>query len=291
MTTWINGSTNIEESECLMNHVFKVEDCFSHDILTVAKESYEANGYCVVDNVYPSTELDVMAAFFEDFKIQGHKAFGDYIGTDDDLADNHVVDFDDIDPSKELLRAMHPHRFSSQVKQWYLYPRVAQVLSFLFECPALAAQTMYYYKPPQSVGQGMHQDNFFLLAKPATCIAAWTPLDDTDQENGCLKVVRGSHQEEILCPPSEGSILGMVPSDIIPICMERGQTLFFSGQLIHGSEPNHSHTRSRRTFIAHYVDNMTENLAKFYHPVLDMQGQVVNHVAVDQNGGPCQDVR
>ena len=171
-----------------MNHVFKIEDCVGHEVLTAVKESYETNGYCVVDNVYPSTELDVMEAFFEDFKIQGHKAFGDYIGTDDDLADNHVVDFDDIDPSKELLRAMHPHRFSSQVKQWYLYPRIAQVLNFLFECPgiaqvlnflfecpALAAQTMYYYKPPQSVGQGMHQDNFFLLAKPATCIAAWTP--------------------------------------------------------------------------------------------------------------------
>ena len=83
-----------------MNHVFKVEDCFSHDILTVAKESYEANGYCVVDNVYPSTELDVMEAFFEDFKTQGHKAFGNYIGTDDDLADNHVVDLTILTPQK-----------------------------------------------------------------------------------------------------------------------------------------------------------------------------------------------
>ena len=179
---------------------------------------------------------------------------------------------------------------------WYLHPRIAQVLAFLLGRPALAAQTMYYYKPPQSVGQGMHQDNFFLLSKPATCIATWTPLDDTDQENGCLEVVQGSHREEILCPPSKGgkktSILDMVRKlNVLPICMKRGQTLFFSGQLVYGSEPNQSHTRSRRTFIGHYVDNMTENLAKFYHPVLDMQGQVVSHVAVDQSGGPCQDVK
>tara|TARA_B100001105_G_C22384552_1_gene441226 strand:+ start:120 stop:956 length:837 start_codon:yes stop_codon:yes gene_type:complete len=278
-----------------MTHSLKA-DCVGHDVLTVAKESYETEGYCIVDNVYPPTELDVMDTFFEDFKTQGHKAFGDHIGTDDGLADNHTVGFDDIDPSKELLRAIHPHRFSPQVKQWYLHPRIAQVLTFLLERPALVAQTMYYYKPPQSVGQGMHQDNFFLLSKPATCIATWTPLDDTDQENGCLKVVQGSHREEILCPPTKGdkknSILDMVREpNIIPICMKRGQTLFFSGQLIHGSEPNYSHTRSRRTFIGHYVDNMTENLAKFYHPVLDMQGQVVSHVAIDQNGGPCQEVK
>jgi len=276
-----------------MNHSLKA-DRVGHGVLTAAKESYEAEGYCVVDNVYPPAELNVMETFFEDFKVQDYKAFGDYIGTDNGLADNHTVKFDDIDPSKELLRAMHPHRFSSQVKQWYLHPRIAQVLAFLLECPALAAQTMYYYKPPQSVGQGMHQDNFFLLSEPATCIATWTPLDDTDEENGCLKVVQGSHREEILCPPTKEdkktSILDMVQkSNIVPICMKRGQTLFFSGQLIHGSEPNHSHTRSRRTFIGHYVDNMTENLARFYHPVLDMQGNVVRHVAVDQSGGPCQD--
>ena len=48
----------------------------------------------------------------------------------------------------------------------------------------------------------MHQDNFFLLAEPATCIAAWTPLDDTDEENGCLRVVPGSHREPIICPPT-----------------------------------------------------------------------------------------
>jgi ectoine hydroxylase-related dioxygenase (phytanoyl-CoA dioxygenase family) len=278
-----------------MTHSLKA-DCVGHDVLTVAKESYETEGYCIVDNAYPPTELDVMDTFFEDFKTQGHKAFGDHIGTDDGLADNHTVG-NNIDPSKELLRAIHPHHFSPQVKQWYLHPRIAQVLTFLLERPALAAQTMYYYyKPPQSVGQGMHQDNFFLLSKPATCIATWTPLDDTDQENGCLKIVQGSHREEILCPPTKGdkknSILDMVREpNIIPICMKRGQTLFFSGQLIHGSEPNYSHTRSRRTFIGHYVDNMTENIAKFYHPVLDMQGQVVSHVAIDQNGGPCQEVK
>jgi hypothetical protein len=37
---------------------------------------------------------------------------------------------------------------------------------------AYAAQSMYYYKPPGAKGQGMHQDNFYLLASPATCIAA-----------------------------------------------------------------------------------------------------------------------
>jgi len=256
------------------------------------RESYEQEGYCLVDNVYSVAELDEMESVFEDFKNQEHKTFGNAISTDEGWEENYTFRFDDIDPSKELLRAMHPHRFSRQVKQWYLHPRIGLILAALLGCSALGAQTMYYYKPPQSVGQGMHQDNFYLLSKPATCTAAWTPIDDTDEENGCLKVVRGSQRTEILCPPKEGQenpIAEMVKkSEVIPICMKRGQTLFFNGQLIHGSGPNKSLTRSRRTFIGHYVDSMTEQLAKFYHPILDMEGNTISDVLVDQSGGPCQ---
>ena len=256
------------------------------------RESYEQEGYCLVANVYSVTELDEMESFFEDFKNQEHKAFGNAISTDEGWKENYTFRFDDIDPSKELLRAMHPHRFSRQVQRWYLHPRIGLILAALLGCPALGAQTMYYYKPPQSVGQGMHQDNFYLLSKPATCIAAWTPIDDTDEENGCLRVVRGSQRTEILCPPKEGQanpIAEMVEkSKVIPIRMQRGQTLFFNGQLIHGSEPNKSLTRSRRTFIGHYVDSMTEQLAKFYHPILDMEGNTISDILVDQSGGPCQ---
>ena len=256
------------------------------------RKSYVQEGYCMVDNVYSVKELDEIESLFDDFKSKGHKAFGNPSGTDKSWGEFDIFGFDDIDPSKELLRAMHPHRFIPQVRQWFLHPRIGQILEALLGCSALGAQTMYYYKPPQSVGQGMHQDNFFLMSKPSTCIGTWTPIDDADEETGCLRVVRGSHKEEILCPPNEGQknpIDNIVAnSEIVSIPMLRGQTMFFSGQLIHGSEPNNSLTRNRRTFNCHYIDSLTEKLAKFYHPSLDMEGNVVDHITVDQSGGPCQ---
>ena len=54
-----------------MNHSLKA-DRVGHGVLTAAKESYEAEGYCVVDNVYPPAELNVMETFFEDFKVQDY---------------------------------------------------------------------------------------------------------------------------------------------------------------------------------------------------------------------------
>ena len=75
----------------------------------------------------------------------------------------------------------------------------------------------------------------------------------------------------------------------VPVEVPRGSTMFFGGNLIHGSGPNRTKDHSRRTFIGHYVDAATETLARFYHPVLDMQGTVVSNVHAATGGGPCGD--
>lgn len=75
----------------------------------------------------------------------------------------------------------------------------------------------------------------------------------------------------------------------IPVPVKRGQTLFFDGNIIHGSGPNRTSDRSRRTFIAHYVNAATEQLGRHYHPVVNMQQEVVSHIAIHQGGGPCGD--
>ena len=255
--------------------------------LNERKAQFDSQGYCTVANLFTSEELGEIEDFFEVYRTTGGKAF------DKDSS------YDEIDPSQRQLRAMQPHRYSRKVKEWFLNPRVAAVLEHLLGRPALGAQTMYYYKPPGARGQGMHQDNFYLLAQPATCIAAWTPIDDADEENGCLWVVPGSQDGEIYCPEKKGekwlsygdSHITRFPRDTkpIPVPVKRGETLFFGGHLIHGSGPNRSKTRSRRTFIGHYVDDASTEVSRFYHPILDMQGNVASHVEVTTGGGPCGD--
>jgi len=73
----------------------------------------------------------------------------------------------------------------------------------------------------------------------------------------------------------------------VPILVPRGHTVFFSGNLIHGSGPNRSQTRFRRNFIGHYIDGASEQVSRFYHPVLDMQGEPVDAVKMYEGGGPC----
>lgn len=258
------------------------------------KEFFAENGYCVVSGLFSLEEVDRIEAFFEDFKRNGEKIYDSGVG---DVSYVPTVSYEEVDPTKAQLRAIHPHRRSETVKQWLLNPNVAAVLEELFGRPPLAALTMYYFKPPGGKGQGMHQDNFYLMAKPATCIAAWTAIDAADVDNGCLWVVPGSHRGDILCPEKDGE-KWMNYSDThitkfprgqkpVPVPVPRGSTMFFHGNLIHGSGPNRTKDRSRRTFISHYIDNASVQVSRYYHPILNMAGEVVSNIAEVNGGGPC----
>lgn len=257
-------------------------------ISDTAVRQFREQGFCVVEGLFGQSEVDEMEAFFEDYKLRGGKVY------------DGGLEFHEVDPTKNQLRAMHPHRYSRKAMEWFLHPRVADVLEVLLESPAIGAQTMYYFKPPGAKGQGMHQDNFYLLSAPATCIAAWTAVDAADEENGCLWVAPGSHRKEIYCLNGSqaekwfdygDSHISPFPREFkpVPVPVPRGSTLFFGGNLVHGSGPNRTKDRSRRTFIGHYVDSASEKVAKFYHPLINMQGEVVSRVEPVVGGGPCGD--
>lgn len=260
----------------------------SSGLLTPAQlQQFAEDGYCVVDGIFSSAEITAIQSFFEEYKNIGTAVFDD------------GARFEEIDPAKRQVRAMHPHRHSQQVLQWALKPALLSALAELFGRAPLLAQTMYYFKPPGAKGQGMHQDNFYLLAAPAVCIAAWTAIDSAAVDNGCLYVAPGSQRKGILCP-AEGAEAWMsygdshikpFPRDVrpVPVTVPRGSTMFFSGKLIHGSGPNRTKDRSRRTFIGHYVDEASEQIAQFYHPVLNARGEPVTNLRMPEGGGPCGD--
>jgi ectoine hydroxylase-related dioxygenase (phytanoyl-CoA dioxygenase family) len=250
------------------------------------QRQFEELGYCVVDGLFELNEITAIELFFEGFKTDGSAVF-----------DGHMK-FEEIDPTQRQLRAMNPHRCSRRVKEWGLNRRVLGVTAILLGRSPLLAQTMYYFKPPGARGQGMHQDNFYLLAAPATCIAAWTAIDDATVENGCMQVVPGSHRRDILCP-AEGAVwmnygdshIKPFPRDArpVPIEVSRGSTMFFGGNLIHGSGPNRTSSLSRRAFVSHYISEVSEQVARSYHPVLNSEGEIVHELRVPDGGGPCGD--
>ena len=198
------------------------------------------------------------------------------------------------DPLRRYPRMMQMHRWDPVSLEWLLDARICDRLLAVLGRQPFAVQTMCYFKPPGSRGQALHQDNFFLRASPGTCVAAWLALDRADEANGCLLVVPGSHRWPILCTTAADTaqsftdITVPLPSGTRPrpVPMEPGDVLFFNGSLVHGSNPNHTASRFRRSLIGHYIQAEARQVAGYYHPALAMDGTQLR-LGVSEDGGRC----
>lgn len=187
-----------------------------------------------------------------------------------------------------------PHRWDQPSLRWLLDQRIAQALQELLGLEAYAVQSMIYFKPPQARGQALHQDQYYLRVQPGTCIAAWMALDRCDEENGSLSVVPGSQNWPLLCTTKADTnqsftdITVPIPEGtaVVPMILEPGDVLFFNGQVVHGSGPNVSQDRFRRSMIGHYVAGDAKEIWKWYHPALRMDGTEIG-LEVSQRGGTC----
>ncbi|MET7572815.1 phytanoyl-CoA dioxygenase family protein [Streptomyces sp. NPDC005492] len=177
------------------------------------------------------------------------------------------------DPLRTHPRVMHPHEINPLALRFLLDPRLRSVLETLLGEAVLAAQSMFYFKPPGARGQALHQDNFYLRAEPGTCVAAWRDgLFCPEEADAGVSFARE------YVPPPPG--LSAVPVDMAP-----GDVLFFNGSLVHGSQPNRSAVRFRRSFIGHYVGRSAERVGRFYRTI-SMSGERVA-LAESAGAGPC----
>lgn len=246
-------------------------------------EQFQTEGYVIVPQLFSSEEVETVKIHFMNLNRQGHGFKGD---------DRTLLG--DDDPLKAFPRIVHPHRFDELSLEWLLDNRLRDWTTTLLGKEPYAAQTMFYFKPPSARGQALHQDQRPLAVHPGVCLAAWMAVDDCDEENGCLQLVPRTQNLPELCMIdadlsqsfSEKTVpipAGTTPK---PMIMQAGDVLFFNGQVIHGSYPNRSQDRFRRSLIGHYIVGEAEKVAEFYHPVLTFDGKEVV-LESSETGGPC----
>ncbi len=277
-----------------------------------ARDQYATYGTTLVPQLLSPSEV---AELREVFTTHADNA------TESSLRDVPKVLANDFDPLKKYPRFMHPHRHPSLppgrlARQLFMDQRLLQVVENLIG-PAYGAQSMFYFKPAGARGQALHQDNWFLQAHPETCLAAWVAVDDSDEENGGLSIIPGSHRNDVLChgdsdlTVSFSPVMVKIPDGVdvdaegmkLQTRMRAGDVLFFHGSLIHGSVPNTSADRFRRvsrqcpsdnnldclppqSLIYHYIPQASMEVAKAYQPLVSLTSDE-NRIPESQKGGPC----
>lgn len=249
-------------------------------------EAYRRNGALQITGLLDADEIATVAQSFTTVMATG--------------AEGRDVDgLPEDDPLKAWPRMIQPHREDADhgrlARRWMLAERVMGRVRDVVG-PVWAAQSMFYFKPPGARGQAMHQDNLFLQSHPETCVAAWIAVDDCGIENGALAVVPGTHRFDIVCPEkaditeSFTDKMVTVPAGLTPVQTEMaaGDCLIFHGSLVHGSQPNTTADRFRRSLIFHYIPEGSREVAGGYQPLLDADGAEVR-IEQSELGGLCGD--
>jgi len=247
------------------------------------REQFDRDGYLVVRGLFSPEEAEAYVEHYmrlsAERRVEG---------------DTWFTGANPNDPLVKYPRMLQMHRWDEMSMNWMVDPRIRDVMTGLLDREPLAVQTMIYFKPAGARGQALHQDNYYLRVQPGTCIAAWMALDVCDEENGCLRVAPGSHTWPILCTVKADNEVSFtdvtVPipegTPIVPVYLQPGDTLFFNGQLVHGSFPNSSQDRFRRSLIGHYIEGDSQKVASYYFPVVRFDGSEVK-VDVSPNGSQC----
>lgn len=206
-------------------------------------EQYEKEGFLLARGVFDAAEVqemrDGIARILETVEATGNDREHTWSG---------------VDPSLKL-KGFHDLQYHDAVfTRMVAHPRLVAVLTDLIGPNVQLHHSKMLVKPPeQGAPFPMHQDYPYFPHEQHSVLAASVHLDDTDEENGCLHVIPGSHALGPLEAEGESHTLDYPLESGTPCPAAAGDVLFFNYLTIHGSGVNRS-TRIRRNVLFQYRD-------------------------------------
>ena len=141
--------------------------------------------------------------------------------------------------------------------------------------------TLVFYKPPHdSSYASWHQDSVYSGWHLTPSISAWIALTSSNRNNGCMRVVPGSHKlgllehDNVLDDPNllnrrgERIRMDVKESDAIDVVLRPGEMSLHHTNIVHGSNANTS-DGPRIGFIVRFVTDRTPNRDR---PVVHARG-------------------
>jgi hypothetical protein len=200
---------------------------------------YEEEGFCGPVQGLTTKEADLY--YNEFFKVLGQSKY-------------------EAGPTKEVLSAWH-HKY-----RWAFdlatHPSIVNVMTqILGKDIILWAMHFWYKEPNNSKFIPWHQDTNYWPMEPAINATAWMSLGFSIKENGCLRVISGSHRELVPHVPlgdttsefaNAISAATIDQTQAVDLEMSPGQMAIFNEAIFHGSEMNNSNI-ARVAFSVRYT--------------------------------------
>ena len=222
-----------------------------------------------------------------------------YVIIDLELSDSFI---DDLNGEIKTLSKSDNIKTNSSFFSYNDSPRIvdagrdcAKVIDLALHEKVLSLLKVFYRKEPipfstinflKGTEQPLHSDTIHFASTPKGYLStSWVALEDTDENNGALRIVEGSHKlkdidyYDLKIKPAKNmkiveniyreyeqyvrDLISILDMKEKIISMARGSAMICSGNLLHGGGIIHDHSRSRYSQVTHYN---FEGCDYYFHP-------------------------
>lgn len=184
---------------------------------------------------------------------------------------------------RQLGRVGHPAMHFDWAYRLATEPAVLDAVEEILGPDLLIAGSLVLCKYPRDPAfVAWHQDNYYSNWHLTPSASAWIALRDSTIENGCMRVVPGSHQQGVLPHEEKGNGNNLLQqgqeiqvevdeADAVEVELREGEMSLHHSAIIHGSRPNRSDTQ-RLGFIIRFVTSAYD-LASQQMPFIIARGR------------------
>ncbi len=219
------------------------------------KEQYREQGYLVFESLFSSEEIQALLKRLEDLVWERvPRPEGIHIQIEPAVQRGEVQ-------SGSLLEAIR--KVEGLVEHDQLFwsfatnPKLTDIIADLIGPDIKMFRDALMMKPPRiGSAKPYHQDSAYWSIEPPDLVSCWVALDPAGLENGCMRVLPGSHKWGMLKHQHlqdyqvDESQLDLSQEVAIPL--EPGGCLIFHSLLLHATAPNTS-PYPRRAMIVTYM--------------------------------------
>lgn len=161
------------------------------------KDSFHRDGYIFIPGFLTTEEVDDINKKIKEF-IENKVP---------EMSPGHVM-YEDKANAATLKQMQDMNLYDDYFRELLSDSKFKDIAETLLGEKVIGKTFEYFNKPPK-IGKPTppHQDGYYFMIKPANAVTMWMALEDVDQENGCIRYVKGSHLRG-LRPHSRTQTLG-----------------------------------------------------------------------------------
>ncbi|GGW36158.1 phytanoyl-CoA dioxygenase family protein [Arenibacter certesii] len=225
------------------------------------RQDFLRDGYILFPKFLQQDEIDMV-----------NKKIQEFIATKVQDMPTKQVYYEDITNKDTLKQLQQLFAYDPFFFDMMFGSRFQKLASILLDDNVVGKNIQYFNKPAK-IGQPTppHQDGYYFMLSPNEAVTMWMALEPVDQENGCVRYVKGSHRYGIRSHGRTGTLgfsQGITDfgctNDLeneVFFPTQAGDLLVHHSLTIHRADGNQSERSRKAMGFIYYAEKAQENKA------------------------------